>query len=63
MRERGINPKKLAEASHVSRTQLLEYRKKTQSPVISTARKLVNGVRKLGYECTFNDLWPLNDDD
>jgi transcriptional regulator with XRE-family HTH domain len=63
MRARGILPKDLSRASGVTRTQLLDYRKNTSSPMISTARRLVKGVRRLGYACTFNDLWPLNDDD
>ena len=63
MRGRGIRPKQLAQASGVARSQLLECRKDKSSPVISTARRLVHGVRKLGHACSFNDLWPLNDDD
>lgn len=63
MRSRGIRPKILSVSSGVSLAQLLDYRKNRSSPVIRTARRLVRGVRKLGYSCTFNDLWPLNDDE
>lgn len=63
MRKHRIRPKHLAEASGVARNQLYDYRRNTSSPVISTARRIVKGVRALGYPCTFNDLFPLDDND
>jgi hypothetical protein len=53
------------EAADVCRPRLLLWRVGKATPMLSSIRKLVKGVRKVARDptVTANDLFPLDDDD
>jgi hypothetical protein len=65
IRSRGLFPTHVGRASHVCRQRLLVWRSGESSPMLSSIRKLVRGMREVTGDPTLraNDLFPLDDDE
>jgi transcriptional regulator with XRE-family HTH domain len=62
---RGLLPAHVARASGVARSRLQLWRSGKSSPMLTTVRKLVQGMREMTGDPTVkaNDLFPLDDDE
>lgn len=47
----------------IPRSQLLRYRTGVASPTVKTARRIIKAFNDMGYKCTANDLFALDNDD
>ncbi|HSY50115.1 MAG TPA: hypothetical protein VLC46_14970 [Thermoanaerobaculia bacterium] len=65
IRSRGLALSDVAQASHVCRQRLKVWRRGESSPLLSSIRKLVRGIRELTADpkVRANDLFPLDDDE
>lgn len=65
IRSRRLSLAEVVRASDVCRSRLLLWRVGNVSPMLSSIRKLVKGVRKVTNDptVTANDLFPLDDDE
>lgn len=65
IRSRRLSLAEVVRASGVSRSRLLLWRAGRVSPMLSSIRKLVKGVRNVTRDptVTANDLFPLDDDE
>jgi len=65
IRSRGLFHSDVARAAHVSRQRLQLWRLDRASPLLTTIRKLVRGMREITHNTNVkaNDLFPLDDDD
>jgi transcriptional regulator with XRE-family HTH domain len=65
IRARGLFPAQVGMASDVARSRLQLWRAGKASPMLSSIRKLVQGLRQVTADQTIkaNDLFPLDDDD
>ena len=63
IRARGLFPSEVAMASGVCRQRLQAWRYAKASPMLSSIRKLVRGMRNVSGDPTINanDLFPLDD--
>lgn len=65
IRARGLFPAHIARASDVCRSRLQLWRSGKSSPMLTSIRKLVQGMRAVTDDPAVeaNDLFPLDDDD
>ena len=65
IRVRGLFPSQVSEASHVCRQRLQVWCIGKASPMLSSIRKLVRGMREVTHDPTVraNDLFALDDDE
>ena len=65
IRTRGLFPSDVGRASHLCRQRLQLWRYGEASPMLSSIRKLLQGMREVTRDPTLraNDLFPLDDDD
>jgi len=65
MRACGLFPTEVGMASDVCRSRLQLWRAGKGSPMLSSIRKLVRGMREVTADQTIkaNDLFPLDDDE